>query len=574
MNKTKKFLSLCLAALMVTPLIACGGGGGGDDSSSAGGGGSGGGDRPNKLYIGNYDGAAGHEWLNYYEQEFEKIHTDVDVIQTNKKDEFQDTALMNSVLAGENDMYFTDHSDYRQFANAGVMEDITDVVTGKFYTADGELAPAGQGTHSIIDRMMPEYIPLYNLGTEQQPLYYGVPEFYNIAGFNYDADLFNEKDWFFDADGDIGVKDTDPNVGPGPDGISGNADDGEPETWEDFVELLEAIRGSGNVTPFTWSGHYAYPRQYVLNAVRAQYEGKANMDVFYSLNGTHSEVGEVTEATGYKLWDSNGIKAMLMAAKEIASNPKNYSSNSVGSTSTHLYAQNEFVLSISTNNRIAMLLESSYWENEARGTFNTMEEVGEEYGYGQRDFRCMSMPRFKGTDGIPDSQNTKSTYWGDSSQKFVFLKRDGANKEIAKEFYKFIHTRHNMAMFTVYSGTFRPYDYKVNETEMEGASKFLTNLMEKVLDPNAEVVISDQFSGFRKYSTSGDWNLATYAFKMLVDNNSNNKVDSKDDTILEPIHYFRFDAGKTVNDYWNGMKAYYNETQWAENYQKYVSAQA
>ena len=69
----------------------------------------------------------------------------------------------------------------------------------------------------------------------------------------------------------------------------------------------------------------------------------------------------------------------------------------------HTDAQEEYLMSIRRplgSNQIAMLVEGSWWENEAKPVFNEMAESyntpSRKYGYGERRFGIMPLPVFEG----------------------------------------------------------------------------------------------------------------------------------------------------------------------------------
>lgn len=545
MKKLQKVTTALLCGCVVmSSFAACGGEGGmfGGGTKL---------DPAKTLYIANYDGAAGHTWLDYYAKEYKKIEPEITISVMNKKEEFSGDTVKATMPNDVYDIYFTDHSDYHSFVAGGVLADMTDTVTENVYDDNGELVEEGAtGTKSIVDFLYPEMREYYAKTSGETTKYYALPVFYPISGIVYDADLFNEKKWFFDKDGEIGVTNTDPNVGFGPDGdLSTTADNGEPQTWKQFLTLLASIRGSGNVTPFTWSGTYIYQRQYFLEAVRVAYEGKNDSNLWYTLNGVDNTLGEINEENGWKLVEQEGTKKMLQAAKDIVSNSDNYSNNAflVG-TQTHTAAQEEFVYSIHTNDRIAMFLESSYWENEARGVFSDMEEIQKSWGYGKRNFRLMNMPKMDGSD------NEKQTYYGDASTKFVAINARSKKLDMAKKFIQFIHSRKNLAAFTTISGTFRPFDYTITEEERATATPFMQNLMEKVLHPNSEVVIAENYSNYVRYRD---------------DDNRIMKAKINGEESYEPMAYFKDHPTLTIDNYYSGISALNKEGDWKTSYGNY-----
>lgn len=540
-NVFRKVACMVLACTMISGIAACGGDG--PDESGI--------DITGKeiLWIGNYDGAAGHKWLDKLIEEYETLHPDVKIFVENKKDEFTTTKLTSDMPYSDNDIYFLDHVMWYDIMN--LTEDITDLITEKIYNDAGDFPQEGEtATKSILDMMMPAYAEYMNNGTAENPQYYAVPCFYPISGIVYDADLFNEYKWFFDKDGKIGVRKDDPNVGPGPDGkFETTYDNGEPETWNDFNTLLTQIKMRG-ITPFTWSGQYIYQRQYFTKAVQANYEGAADYMLNFTLNGTDSSLGEITEETAYKLMNQEGYLASCIATRDLLSDTSNYSKNAFNDlTQSHTVAESEFVYSIETNRRIAMFLESSYWEPEAHLTFEEMAQFDANYGYGKRNFAYMTVPKFKGVEGIADSTNEKTTLYGDGSTKCVVINKASEQMELAKDFFRFIHTRSANATFTIHSNTFRPFTYSLNDAEYAQLTPFMKSVVDRVTDTeNVEVVVGEQYNkAFANYDIEGFATKAKFGTKVYY----------------ELFDAFRAQTGSfSANDLWTAMKNATNEGNW------------
>ena len=504
-----------------------------------------------QMYVANFEGANGSEWLDEAIADFEAANeltsfetgkTGIQIWPTNKKDELTGDILITNMPFENFDLYFLDHAIYEDIVGEGVAEEITDVVTQAAYGEDGELSE--NGTASIEDKMLPAFRDRYNRGTEEEPVYYAIPYFSGVGGIIYDWDLFNERKWFFDKNGEIGVSGTDPDIGPGPDGdYETTFDNGEPPTWNHFATLVETIRGSG-LTPFTWSGTYNYPKNFALNTIWANYEGAANAQLMYTLSGTHSELGEITEATGYKLFESEGVKAAVKAAETIVSNEKNYSFDAtLTATQTQTAAQEEFVYSITKTNRIAMLLESSYWENEARGVFNDMSD-NPAYAYGKRNFAYMTPPRFIGTEGVEDQNNTRTTIWATAGQKMIVMNKVGPQKEAAKAFLLFIHQRSQLAKATLISNSPRPYDFVATEEELQAyGTPFMRDVIETITSDTVDLVYEIETASLIRNNTG------YFAYTPLSGQFGGG-------TAYEPIEWLMKNRSKTWTDYLNGIADY------------------
>lgn len=189
-----------------------------------------------QLYVGNYDGGAGHEWLNiaidgfeeeYKSESFEKGKTGVQVLPRNLKDEFMGTLLLENIADGKEDIVITGTISYADFVAADVLLDITDVVT------------AG-GENSAEKRMNESMRRTFDMGTESQSKYYGVPTLASLSGIVYDVDLFEDEKLYF-GEGSTASRPVwtgAENKSAGMDGEKGTYDDGLPETWEQLKVLM------------------------------------------------------------------------------------------------------------------------------------------------------------------------------------------------------------------------------------------------------------------------------------------------------------------------------------------------
>jgi len=538
----KKFLSLITIVVFIFSMTACHNRGIIDENTYK-----------NTIYIGNYNGAFGNKWLYSFIDEYKAIHPDINIEVENKKEEFTGGKLIVDMPYSRNDIYFLDHVNYADLYAAGVLEDITDTISEKIYNDSGDFPVEDEIVEkSIIDMVIPEYQDFLNLGTEDAPKYCALPYTYAISGIIYDVDLFNEQNLYFDSDGNIGVKKTSSDVGPGPDGdYSTIYDNGEPETWNDFLTLMDAMI-SKTLTPFTWSGQYIYQRQYFSLAVQSSYEGQNNMNLNFTLDGNDSVLGEITPDTGYKLVNQNGKLASIIASMDILKSSKNYSSRAFNQLiQSHTAAQAEFLYSVESSDaqRIAMLLESSYWETEATSVFDEMTGFDQNYGFGKRNFSIMSMPRFEGVQGLDDQINTRTTLYGDSSTKLVVLNKASTKKEIAKDFLQFIHTRSANAEFTVLSNGMRPFEYSLTDVEYNKLTPFMKTVMDRVTSPMVDVVIGETFY-------EGVLNNPLYFSDWL----HKTKIENK--SYSELMNAIRANSGASVVDIRAGMGELINQSNW------------
>ena len=283
------------------------------------------------LYIGNYDGGLGDEWLSSLADEYMKKHTDVIIKINNHKDNYADATLLERMDDYGNDMYFVNAVTYSNYVGRGKMLDITDVVTENL---DGE-------SESIEDKMNPTLREYYKTDDNK---YYAVPFFDSIFGTVYDVDLFEQEGLYFNENGNLMCDDGSSDMkSAGPNGISGDYDDGLPATFSQWKELMYVMQKGLSIVPYIWTGEYTYYRYRYLTSIGADYEGKDNFDLNMTFDGSYTFPGDV-EATpisvnnAYLLQKQPGKKYALDYAEYIIRNGL-YATTSFDSTNTHMMAQ-------------------------------------------------------------------------------------------------------------------------------------------------------------------------------------------------------------------------------------------
>lgn len=473
-----------------------------------------------QLYIGNYDGGMKDEWIKVVADRFEKEYADykfepeehpektgVQVMIDSSMNYSGDTLLGNMAYQDQQ-IYFTHTITYESFAAQKVVLDITDWVTEKVYDGNGDMFRGADGkltsegaTDSIVDRMETQFADYYNVGTEEDPQYYGLPFAQIIGGIWYDADLFDLYGLYLWENGqpgaklaDVDAQIADPQNAPkkvskGPDGVAGTYDDGLPETWNDFLNLLDYMVGKG-IIPFTWDGVHTYQRTWLFDTLLASYEGPHDYELNFTLNGTDSDQPDisVTPETGYELTKQNGRKAAVQIISDIVKNSSYYSSAAFNGAQTHTMAQREFLQSTLTANPIAFFVEGSYWVSEARTVFNQMSENDESLSYYNRDIRYFPVPMMIGTDGVADQTNRTPTLAGRLSTTAVLVNAK-ADNEVTKKFIQFMHSRESLVAFQQNANAFRPFEYEFTEEELNASSKYTQSLVE-VLQTGGTIVSS------------------------------------------------------------------------------------
>ena len=496
---------------------------------------------------------------------YETGKTGVQIVPYKEKEKLKPGTLDTSILTSENVLFFLDQGNYSKYAGGNYFAKITDIVNEKYLDEDGNIANETKkaATQSIKDTMLDGYAECFDYnGTGD---YYAIPFWISVPGIIYDAELFDEHGYFFKADGKLGatladIKDK--KCSAGPDGELGTADDGLPTTWNDFVELMKAMVVD-NITPFTWDASHDYQRSGVFTQIWANYEGYENFMLNYTFNGTDTDpaIGEITESSYQKLANQQGRKAAIKAFYDIAKDT-GYYSRKAESGNDHLGAQEEYIRSVPDGSPIAMFMEQSYWESEARSTFNDLvEEDYENYAYGEHDYRFMPIPNFTGVEGITTQTNIgkdKRVIVGRGADSYIAIsaKNKNANYDVqvkvAKDFIKFIQQRDQLINFTKNTGCFRSFKYTPNEKEASGYTKYLQSIS-KYIAEGARLTSNLPLAAKRRANESL-FDESNNAFAFVV-----NTATGK---LYDPFSYFKYESNKnkTVDDCFADFKTAFNST--------------
>ncbi|MBO5712829.1 MAG: hypothetical protein J6R88_01325 [Clostridia bacterium] len=563
------------------------------------------GDSGNETTLGVvvYAGDWGDEWLYDMKTEFEKMFKDVSFedgkqgvkinIKSGKDDVKEDKAL--GIMTNSSfDLYFTTLA-LRE--NVSKFLDITDVVTntqnlkddptyGEYYKMvwndEGE-------TGSIADKLNASAKDLTLYATSRSDgsytnTYVAIPmysSFYNMA---YDVDLFYERGYYLNDDGDfIGGKDSD--VGgltedyidsqksAGQDGLKGTADDGLPITIDDFRNLCEKIlddeahdsklNSDYQITPIGYSTEISYNLVGYFNNFHANYEGANDWYINVTGQGTdkNGNVYTLAEKNAYLTANQEGRLYALKFAEEMVGNgwiDDKYVAKNTGNEE----AQKRFILSKykaaegpALYNRVAMFIDGGWWENGAKETLESLPSL---YGDNtKRRFGVMTYPRYEGHNVDADGNNKMVVVSGTpNSNVFIRKEAQGTPQEIlAKLFLVYTTTQKNLSKYTAISGSTRPYTYALdsNDTQKYNTSYYKQQLYKYYVD----AVASDNLryvSGASKFSELNpkvvETKYGVVTTGLIVDGN---KINAKN-----PIEVFE-DYSVDAETYFNAFKNYYTE---------------
>lgn len=511
-------------------------------------------DNMTQLDIGVYDGGLGTDWINQVARNFEARYegvsletgkTGVHVNIVPKKDPYLSGTLLPNIQSGGEtmDIYYTSQSDLSVWTDGGVAYDITDILTEKVYAEDGSLAEDGEtAVLSIYDKMDPYFQDAYNTSDATDkvadPEFYGMPFEDTVTGFIYDRDLFAQRGWL-DYDGR----------------------DGMPATMEEFIQLLVRIQREGYI-PFTYSTGVGYYSDAYVNAIVAQYDGQANFDLlkdyegdFVAADGTETPV---TEETGYLL--ASLQEGRLKAAEFVRSFMREgfYDPDIANSGHSYSMAQRNFIMSkINTSGkRIAMIFEGEWWENEARGYFNSMGQSNVENGYGKRDFRFYPIPYI---EGQKDENQISLGSMGSGTVIFVNNKTvtpGSITEQLVREWLQFQYSEESLEIFTMVTGAVLPYDYTLSDDQLAQMTPFARDVWD--VHKGGEVTIIRNSPNAR----------TRFARSTTADIGWRSNVGGTDyNTGLFNTMYAY--PNLSADDYFNGIAAYYSESLWTAAYNAY-----
>ena len=263
----KKLMALILTAAMALSIAACGAKVTEEADASK-----------TTLYVGNYAGGVGSEWLESAMAKFEEKYADVSfeegkkgvqlILGENNKTTMAGQQLEQLISASKTEIFFTEDVSYHAWVNKGLLHDITGITEEKL-TEYGE-------DKSIAEKMYPELAE----GLKVNGKYYALPFWESFYGLVYNATLFDENSWYISEDGQF--TNASGKLGAGPDGKKGTYDDGMPATYEEFFAMMDEMV-KDNVTPIQWGS-----REYItwfFGSLFADYEGFDDLMLNYTFDG-------------------------------------------------------------------------------------------------------------------------------------------------------------------------------------------------------------------------------------------------------------------------------------------------
>lgn len=527
-----------------------------------------------QLYIANFDGGFGNEWINkvkarfeakYEETEFYDGTKGVQILIDNAKT--SGASLINQLASQPQDVFFTEQGYYLDAVNQNKFLDITDIVKEDLTDKYGE-------SGCIYDKLNDSQKSFYEVNGK----IYAVPHYSCYSGFTYDIDLFEENNLYYaetptTSNGLVTSASQARSVGP--DGIKGTSDDGLPATYDEFFALCD-VMVKKNITPFVWSGTFRGGYlNYLLTALFADYEGETNTLLNFNLDGSESNdlvkdlsvdsTGKITsiefesptvidKTNGYLLYKQAGRAYALSFLSRMLSNSSYYHSSAIDESVSHLEAQYNYLQSSLMNEPIAFFVDGIYWDNEAQaaGSYSQLVGIyGDDAARENRNFGFLPMPKVSA-----DRASGATLFDYIYSMAFISANIDAKKIELAKTFLQFCYTDESLVEFTVTTNTPRALNYDLSEEDIAGMSTFGRSVIAiknaestKVVYPygTSRLFLNNQqaFNIIEQWTSIVDGKSKTYA----VDAFRKEKISSK--------------------DYFIGMQAMHTKAVWDNTFSKY-----
>lgn len=500
-NAAKRLMALLLAAVMCVGFTACDQAGPssvGDDTVDS---------ERTQLYVFNFNGGYGVEWLKQVKDRYEELHKD-DVYEEGKKgiqiiinnEKKLTTELEDKILNNRDEVYFGEKSYYYSLLSKGAIADITEAVTADM-SAYGDAA----GT-TLLDKMYDEQKNYLGVEKDGQTRYYAIPHYASYTSLMYNVDLFEKEKYYFAKDVEdvqniedyFIVRSTD-EKSAGPDGQYGTDDDGLPATYEEFFILCKYIASSGH-TPVSWNG--ANNNTYLgnlLQALTANAEGLEQMMLNFTMNGTATNLGQatangfvkdsqattITAKNGYEMMRSRGRYEALNFLNQLVSDKEFYNELGYNSAYSHMNAQEDFLYAGHDNGQtapIAMLVEGTWWENEAEATYKDMTDaMGDSFSKENRNFAIMPLPK-------PTADEAGTNTLCENSYSLCFMKAniEEWKKPIALDFIMFANSNQSLAEFTMQTNTPKALKYEMTEQQKSTMTNFGRSVLE--LQSSSDIV--------------------------------------------------------------------------------------
>lgn len=493
-NLFKKLACIALAASVPVSMAACGGKPiGGDPAKSYD-------DSKTQLRVFNYNGGVGSEWLDKVAARFEEDYKDykigdktgVEIVpEKSKKDPFQ------NLPGATSNVIFSEIANYSQLVGNKELLDLSDIMD----TPLNELTKTTD-TATLKSKMYDETIDFYSFSNDK---IYAMPHYAFFSALTYNKQLMIDKNLYFAKEYDVKASDeakfvTDATADKscGPDGVYGTDDDGLPATYDELYILFNQMVKRG-VTPLTASGQ-EMPKGYInylLNNVYLSLAGKEEAMLNYTFDSKGKTVTivesfdkdgnpvtkqEVITSDNYKTVNKTLAKYQAIEIVDKILDTATWQTRDFNSdTTTMLNAQQAYIESYNKGTPTAMIIEGSYWYNEAEDA-SYIEDTANRYAdfADKNDYQILPLPRvYHGTYKDVEGKQVGKSVYADQADSIAVINANIASDtelvKLAKAFIAYCYTDESLKEFTETTGVTRTLKYSVDETKLSDWGKAVWN---------------------------------------------------------------------------------------------------
>lgn len=260
----------------------------------------------------------------------------------------------------------------------------------------------------------------------------------------------------------------------GKDGKYGTYDDGQPQTMDEFVTLLNRIVAA-NGKGFIYSSMQEYASSLTLSYL-VQYAGLNAYSALSTFNSNGNEIAladgtsaAIDWTNGYLAYSMNGIADAVKFTNDYFGPSSKYCArgNYVSD------AQDKFInggLGNSIYN--AMIVEGNWFEFEAAESLKSAGKQQAGKGYGQVDYRYLLMPDIDGQKGI-DGNGHGSVFAAPETGAITVRKQQYPEKLAAiKDFLAYTLTDKALSETTAKTGLIRGYKYSLTDAQLANMTPF------------------------------------------------------------------------------------------------------
>lgn len=454
-----------------------------------------------QLNVFSYNGGVGSEWLDkvitrfeadYKDATFSNGRTGVQVVPSKTKSD-----VFSNMSTNNNHVIFSEVGNYSQLVTQKSVLDISDIMDKPL----NELTKTTD-TKTLKSKMYDETIDFYSFSGGK---IYALPHYSFFSAFTYNKQLLTDKNLYFakdyDVNGDLDSKfihSASEDKSCGPDGVYKTDDDGLPATYDELFDLFNMMKNK-NVTPITWAGGEMVSGGYVnylLNNVYLSLAGKDQARLNYTFDSKDKTITIVEKFEGgkavtkeekitadnYKNLNSELAKYQAIKVVDtILDNALWQSGDCDSTTTTMLSTQQNYIESYNGGTPIAMIVEGSYWYNEADNA-GYIEDTKNRFTDfdAKNNYQILPLPRvYEGTYKDVEGKEAGKAVYADQADSLAVINANIAGDkelvELAKTFLAYCYTDESLKEFTETTRVTRSLKYDVDVNKLDAWGKAVWN---------------------------------------------------------------------------------------------------